>query len=192
MTLSEAKQTIFDFVQSFFEEGTVAFEDQKMVRLPVPYITLKFLNINKQRFANKYDDKIYWEIKSTVSMNIYTQGKEVSVNDSLHYYENSAQDDLMDFIKYMESDGSTDWLSNKNVSLMLKDDSIKDLSMLLNDTTYRYRAYAEFDFTFTDEQAGYKGQQLAKNVPNSSGGGKSEYVVGDYYIEEVETKEEFK
>lgn len=189
MTISQAKQAVFDFVQSFFEDGTVAFEDQKMVRLPVPYITLKFLNINKQTFANKSDGITYWEMKATVSMNIYTQGKEVSVGDS-SYYENSAQDDLMDFIKFMESDGSTEILSNKNISIMLKDNSIKDLSMLLNDTTYRYRAYAEFDVTFTDEQSGVRGQELVEVVPNSSGGGKVEYVKGEYYIEEAEIKEE--
>ena len=186
MRYSEMRTAIKDMVRLFFEDGTVFFVEEDIAEPPIPYITLAFRDLKRKQFANEnvYNDVPIktWHYDCTVDMNIYTAGRQIQGP----VYANTAMEDMVDFIDFMESYDTTDMLMEKDLCMILVNGSVRDISELINDSRYRYRSYAQFVVSFTDKTEGIYGQN-GKTAPNASGGGKPEYIDPETeYFETVE------
>lgn len=194
MTLSEANEKIRQIVAGYFGDSHTFYADVKMAKKTTPYVTIKLRGYGRQFFANKlvdqtYYEKSYREITGHVDINLYTQGKDVSGGVGQKIYINTAMADMEDFLKYLDSDDMQDELVRSDMSMIMTDE-VKDLSEIVRENTYEYRALAQFDVHLTDVAYGTMGQDGLNNIPNSSGGGSDGYITGYVNIDNVEIEEE--
>lgn len=196
MNLSEAKNRIYEIVSMFFEGATVLWSEQTATKPPVPYVTIRTGSLNKTLFAcnDEESGKKYYLFSTILELNLYTKGRPVNAgsetNNITINYENTALDDMMDFIKFLESDAVLDLVTEYGLDIQLNP-PVRDLSELMNDTKYRYRSMAEFTVSYTEAAEGWYGISGNTQIPNSSGGGNQAFADAEsYVIKEVEIKEE--
>ena len=194
--LKKVKDTMKTIVSSFFAEGLTWDARSKHTRAGKPYVTLWYGNVRKKMQPISLTDPEtgygtkYWESTVTLSMDIYENGASTSTDGVLGGYENTALDDMLDLIKYLESDVILAETEAENIAVALKDGSVMDLSELENESQYRYRAHAEFEIRYTDEATGPYGQYGA-TAGNTSGGNKTEYTEAEpQFFDEIEIEME--
>lgn len=191
MSLMQVRREVRKIVSDFFSNGTVLWAEQVVTKPKLPYITLKTGSLTKTAFPVQDDTLARWySCKTVLELNVYTQGRKVGTDENaISNYENTSVDDLADFVIYLESDEIQDVLAKLNISLSLKGD-IRDMSVLMNDTKYRYRALAEFELSWTEKTSGAYGIGEKKQLPNYSGGGNDDLMGETNLLERVEIKEE--
>lgn len=197
MNIREAKKYSRDIVATYFGDGHVFYAEQKMAKKPVPYLTVKFSGSGKSRSKiTKHDResqlfKDYWQANIKMELNLYTLGKNIAPKDAEPVYENTAVEDMDDFMKFLCSDEIVEDMDRNNIVIAING-RIRDLSFLENDSEFRYRSMAEFDVNFIDSSYGAYGQNAIADLPNTSGGGTKEMVADSSVIENIEVKGETK
>lgn len=193
MNLKEVRTKLYDITAMFFTGATVMFAEQLATKPPVPYVTIKTGSVNKPTFPCRDEETgiSYYPCSTIVELNLYTKGRPVNMGDKVTgNYENTALDDMMDFVKFIESEAVVDIIAGYNLDIQLMP-PIRDLSELMNDAKYRYRSMAEFTVSYTEEAKGRYGISGNEQIPNSSGGGVKEYAEAEpFVIETIEIKED--
>lgn len=175
MNMDSVKEALYDITQMFFNGATVIWTEQIATKPTLPYVTLKIGAVNKSTFAVTDDEgNSYYPCNTKAEINLYTKGKPVNVGDNVTgNYVNTATSDMLDFIKFIESDEMVDYLAAKGVDFLLIP-PVRDLTALENDSRYRYRSMAEATLSWSEEASGPYGIRDMVTVPNSSGGGTTE------------------
>jgi len=191
LTIGEAKQFLYDLVSMYHPKALIVWTKTKGVTPRPPYITLSHGSVERNRFPIVDDEGEKWYSYSFVlEMNLYTVGKPVKVEGAGTVYENTAVEDLEEFVRFVDSDGISDLTQEKNITIM-QNAPIRDLSELIGDTKFNYRSMTEFMVTFTDKVSGEYGVQNKTNTPNPSGGGTTEFSQAETYgIEKIVIKED--
>lgn len=171
-------------VKQFFVDAEVIWVEQSTLKPKPPYITLKIRNITKNLHPIGSDAGKYYACATNLEVNLYTKGRPVT-NDN---FENTAEDDLLEFVKYLESDAMLEAAGRNNIAIQLLP-PVRDLTELYHENTYRYRAYAEFAVSYMEDASGRYGLGTADNR-NYSGGSNEYRNQEDYVIEKVEIEEE--
>lgn len=191
MTFSEVKEFIYELVKRYHPGAMVVWTKTKGVTPKPPYITLGYSNLNRSAFPLSDDEREhrYYNYDFIFEINLYTVGKEVKAGNG-SYFENTAVEDLEEFIRFLDSDGITDELAKKDVTIVMNP-PIRDLSELIGDTKFNYRSMCEFTVSYVGLADGKYGVLESKAVPNPSGGGMKEFAeVETYAIEEIKIQEE--
>lgn len=193
MTLGEVKQLLYEVVVMYHPEALVVWEKTKGVTPKPPYITLGYSNLNRSIFPLSDDEgeHRYYNYSFTFEINLYTVGKEIKADGvGTGAYENTAVEDLEEFVRFLDSEEMTDSLAGKDVTIIMNP-PIRDLSELIGDTKFNYRAMCEFTVTFVGSANGRYGVSGSKEIPNPSGGGLKEFTEAeDFVIEEISIQEE--
>lgn len=193
MNLGEVKQLLYETVVKYHPGAMVVWEKTKGVTPKPPYITLGYSNLNRSLFFLTDDEEKhkYYNYSFTFEINLYAVGKSVKDNaGKVIYYENTAVEDLNEFVCFLNSEEMTNELANKNVTIVVNS-PIRDMSELIGDTKFNYRSMVEATVSFSGEADGPYGISSITAIPNSSGGGTPEMAEADiYYIKEVEISEE--
>lgn len=192
MKLFEAKDILRDTVAAFFGPSHVFYAEQKMVKKPEPYVTIKVNSYARTLFPPKEVDekgyeRSYCQINASVDINLYTKGIDVSNTRGTPVYANTALDDMDDFVDYLVSDAVTEKLYQKGCTVIPGAD-VKDLSALQNESQYQYRSMIEVRLMFTDVSYGRYGQN-GNVMPDASGGGNSMLITDPSVIEDVQMEE---
>ena len=177
MTFSEVKKFIYELVKRYHPGAMVVWTKTKGVTPKPPYITLGYSNLNRSAFPLSDDEREhrYYNYDFTFEINLYTVGREVKAGNS-SYYENTAVEDLEEFIRFLDSDGITEELAKKDVTIVMNPP---------------IRSMCEFTVSYVGLADGKYGVLESKAVPNPSGGGKKEFAeVETYAIEEIKIQEE--
>ncbi|WP_313579957.1 hypothetical protein [Lacrimispora sp.] len=192
MNQSQVKNKLFELTSMFFQGATVAWVEQTMTKPVVPYVTLRTGNINKTLFPchDEAGDR-YYPCSTIAEINLYTKGRPRTVAEGVTgNYENTATSDLMEFVKFLESGEIQNRIAAANMDIQLNP-PIRDLTELLNDSKYRYRAMAEFTVSYMEKASGRYGVSDCMYIPNYSGGNTREFTAASQYeIKEVEVKED--
>lgn len=191
MTFSEVKKILYELVKRYHPAAMVVWSKTKGVTPKPPYITLGYSNLNRSAFTLSDDEgeHKYYNYDFVFEINLYTVGKEIKTNTG-SYYENTAMEDLEEFVRFLDSEGITDELSEKNVTIVFNP-PIRDLSELIGDTKFNYRSMCEFTVSFVGSADGKYGVADNQTIPNSSGGGLKEFAEAETFaIEEVRIQEE--
>lgn len=194
MNLVEVKEKLYEATTRFFEKATVIWEEQIATQPPLPYVTLKMNGIKRSIFPIEEDTgQRSYQCSTTVDVNLYTRGLPVTEEEGVTgNFANTAMSDLMQFSNFLESEGMDDFFTSFGIGILLLS-PIRDLTMLQNESGYRYRAMAEYAVTFVEEAGGYYGIREVSLVPNSSGGGTKEMAAVEIEpIQEVEIQYEKK
>lgn len=171
MTFSEVKKFLYKLVKRYHPGAMVVWEKTKGVTPKPPYITLWYSNLNRSTFP-LYDDENehrYYNYYFIFEINLYTVGKKVTTGNT-SYYENTAVEDLEEFIRYLDSEEIIDELSEKDVTIVMNP-PIRDLSEVIGDTKFNYHSMCEFTVSYVGVADGQYGVLGNKIVPNTSGGG---------------------
>lgn len=191
MTFEEVKQQLYELVVKYHPGAMVVWEKTKGVTPKPPYITLGYRNLNRSAFPLSDDEgeHRYYNYDFIFEINLYTVGKKVKTENAT-YFENTAVEDLEEFVRFLDSEGITDELAKKDVTIVCNP-PIRDLSELIGDTKFNYRSMCEFTVSFVGVADGKYGVSGNKSVPNPSGGGLQEFTEAeDFVIEEIIIKEE--
>ena len=189
MNLEKVKEALYDITALFFHDATIIWAEQINTKPNPPYITLKMGGIQRSAFPFwDIENKRYYSCRTTVEVNLYTRGKPITTGGGnvTGNYANTATSDLMDFFNYVESEEITDQMAEKGIEVTLIP-LVRDLTALLNDSQYRYRAMAEAVVTFVQQADGPYGICGMPQVPNYSGGGATEMAEAETgIIEKIE------
>lgn len=193
MNLGEIKRLLYEAVLRYHPKAAIVWEKTKGVTPRPPYITLGYHNLNRALFTLSDDDGIhrYYNYSLTFEVNLYTDGRELTEDgEGIGAYENTAVEDLEEFVRFLDSEEMTDELARHGVTILVEP-PIRDLSELIGDIRFQYRAMAEFTVSFMGASDGRYGISGNKVVPNPSGGGTIEMAEAvDEFIEEAEINEE--
>ena len=194
MDLDKAKKVLYDLTKMFFQNATVIWAEQTITKPKLPYVTLKMKGVQRPRFpVTDAEQKRFYHASTILEINLYTQGEPVNVaQNAIVNYKNTAASDLNDFFLFLESEEITDQLVSNDIEVSIKT-PVNDLSELLNDSSYRYRAMAEATVSFTMEAGGLYGLSGVALAPSASGGGSEELRDAELHVlEEAEIKEDYR
>jgi hypothetical protein len=90
--------------------------------------------------------------ETTLQVDLFTKGKF----SEAQYAENTATSDLLDFVNFIDAPSTIEWSNRNDVSLRLLN-GVQDLSEIINDSQWQYRAMCELAVSFTQWSAEYNG-----------------------------------
>ena len=188
MKIAEAKEAFRSLVAEYFGDSHVFFAESKMARLPEPYLTIKFIGYTRQehevrRKRADYHVEAIRELRASIDLNLYTKGSQVDGN----VYASTALDDMEGFINFLESDYAQGIQMQNDFAIITGNP--QDVSVLLRDSQYQYRAYLSVEMRFADAAWGEYGQN-SNELPNASGGGDESMITDPYYIDTVTINDE--
>jgi len=168
MMQSELKRKLESLVSYYFGGATVVWGQIKMVNPSVPQVTLNMGSVIKPyhpitRWVNGIPVNCF-PVTTTMQVDLCTQGgstgNEISVRSA---YENTAINDLLCFVHFIDSAYVDDWSEINDISILAKE--VLDLTELINDTSWDYRAMVELEIGFTQFAAGYTGINYEGGFP---------------------------
>ncbi len=166
MKTSEAKELFRQLTVKFFPNHNVVWANQsRMQKSKPPLITLTPGNVRSPNFAglDVDDDGLVdgsYESHMTMTIDLYTHGTAITDDDSGETlaYEDTALDELTAFNHYMNGPTCTDWCLANNISILIEED-VQNLSGIINDTNYEYRARQVIDLSFTQTMEDTTGKE---------------------------------
>lgn len=177
MNLRTLRDNLYDIVKQYFEGATVVWAEQHMVKPTLPLITLKTGSLSLTTFPITEDingvPTGYYPSRVTLEINLYTKGAPVEMEPGeVGATENTAVNDLMDFLRYINSQYVTDLCESLDIAIT-PNGPVQDVTALLNDTRYQYRAMLELNVDFMQVTKGYAGiiPEEGEWTQTPSGGG---------------------
>lgn len=160
MTQSELKQKIYNLVTEYFAGATVTWGKVKLVNPNAPQVVLTTLPVVRSYHpVTQTVDGVpvnSWPSKTIIQVDLYTKG--ASTTDAINVKaakEDTAVNDLMAFLNFLGSPYVDDWGLVNDISIHAN--QVRDLTELVNDTTWGYRAMVELELGFTESAVGYTG-----------------------------------
>ena len=77
--------------------------------------------------------------------------------------ENTAEDDLLGFVSFLNSEYAVNWCHARDIAILVPN-TVTDLTDIINDTNYQYRAMVEVTVNFTMAAIGYTGTLEPESV----------------------------
>ena len=160
MTHSELKAKICELVKSYFGGATITWSMTGAVRGKAPLVVLDLgdivrpyqpLRLNKNGIpVDVYPSAV------TLQVDLFTKGAPRTVGNGItEARENTAVTDLTDFLNFVNSPSIDDWCELNDIALNA--DTVRDLTQLINDTSWDFRAMVEIKIGFTQSATGYTG-----------------------------------
>jgi hypothetical protein len=160
MTINNLKQILYERFTLYWQGAEVAWGNTDKVEPELPLVLMRpgIVTRSSQPVTKMKNGIVFNAYPSEVSVQIdlFTQGKAVSIPGKDNHYENTALNDLIDFINYLDSVSALEWSDENDISISLLNGA-QDLSEVVNDSQWQYRAMAEINVSFTQWTAEYNG-----------------------------------
>ena len=172
MTQREVKDKLYDLVAEYFalldERGNIIWGRSKPVHPGSPMVALDMTNIRRPyRPARRYVDGVpldSYPSSTILSVDLFTKGAPVSDEPGMTAQnENTAVNDLADFANFLNSTHVDHWCGRNGISLRAR--TVQDLTAVINDTSWQYRALLEVDVGFVQTAGGYSATNFEGGVP---------------------------
>lgn len=156
MTYNDARRIVYNATVSYFANATVTMANTKQVKKTKPMVTMKFGPLQVNAFPNEMtyggEPCDYYPASMKLEVQLFTNGRRLS-NGGM---ESTAVGDLTDYVSYMTSKLMVTEFGRHDLTVLTAG-PIQDVSAIINDASYEYRAMVEFDVTFTMAVVGYGG-----------------------------------
>jgi len=174
MTQRELKTALLWLVQTYFSGANVAWGRAKKVRPPAPLVTLNMGSVSRRAHPIAHTSNGVpidaYPSTTTLQVDLYTMGSERRIAEgSIGPNENTAVDDMVDFLGFLGSGLIGDWCERKDIAIQCGD--VTDLTGLVDAASWEYRAMAELTIGFTQTAAGYAGIMHEGGLPFHSNDG---------------------
>lgn len=196
MTVREAKQHIKNIAKKYFTGAAVGFPNQSAnVKRNSPYVCITPGSPLRDQFPvqRMVGDRLvsYYQTRLPLQVDLYTNGADGPAGpDGFVTLEDTAVDDMTDFVDYLESWYVTHWCDRINASIIING-PVQSLTGLVTDTDYQFRAMVELVFCFVHKAVGYTGIQGENSIvspvlpdtpgaaPNTGDGSEPGYITPD-------------
>lgn len=159
LTLNQLKQAIFSHFSAYWGGAAVAWGATNKVKPLAPLVILQLGTVTRatQPITQMVNGIVFsaYPSEAPLQIDLYTKGNTVSTPEG-SYAENTAVSDLLDFVNYLDSTATIEWSNQNNVGVSLMG-GVQDLSEVINDSRWQYRAMSEIRLTFTQWAAEYNG-----------------------------------
>lgn len=157
MKASKAKELFRQLTESYFTGSTVIFANQSRIAKPqIPLVTILPGNVHRPQAANHVvnSDGVligYYLSRMTMTVDLFTNGEAIEDDSgNTAAYENTAMDEMLAFADFLNSPVCVSWCHENDVSILIESDA-QDLTGIVNDNNYEYRARLEVMYSFTQE-----------------------------------------
>lgn len=184
MKVSEVKEEIRRLAELYFTGAAVTFMRQSFIAKPMkPLVTLSPGAVSR---ASSPPVKVvdgrpvsFSPASVPIQIDLFTPGRWKEPGPGMMpAAENTAEDDLLGFADFLNSEFVTQWCHERDIAILLPD-TVQDLTGLLNDTNYEYRAMLEITVYFTMPAIGYTGTLAAESVKHEGGSSGGDIQAGD-------------
>lgn len=156
MILDVLKSKLYERVAAYWNGATVVWSASDKVKPNAPLVVLRLGTVNRssQPITQAINGILFSAYPSEVALQVdlFTRGRQIGPG----YLSNTALNDLIDFASFLDSTASTEWSGRNDISLALLS-GVQDLSEVINDTQWQYRAMCEFTVSFTQWAAEFHG-----------------------------------
>ena len=172
MTQRELKRKLHELIGEYFKslekQGNIVWGMAKPVNPGSPKVALTAGPIKRPEHVNRlYVDGIVvdvWPSKTTLQVDLFTKGAPTTDNPNvIAAHENTAVNDLTEFVDFLHSVYVDRWSFINDVSLNAN--NVQDLTELINDTSWKYRAMVEIEIGFTQVAVGFAGLGYDGGIP---------------------------
>jgi len=177
MTQRELKRLLYALVGTYFavlqQQGNIVWSKTKPVNPNSPYVSLKMGKIKRSyRPIRRFSDDVTvnsYPSRTLLEVNMYTKGAAVTDDPNVTAArENTALNDLTEFVNFLGSEFVDSWCLANDVSIDCN--QVHDLTELVNDTSWDYRAMIEVKVGYTQHATGYTGTMYDDGRPYHSNG----------------------
>lgn len=202
MTISKVKEVFKSIVEMYFAGAIVVWGDTRFTKPKKPHIWLKIRPLTSTTHSIKVMENGelcgYKPSQVRIELNLITEGAQTNTgNGFFPVYENSAVDDLEDFLSFLDSEEVILLCEGHNIEILNGD--VTDVTALLDGVENEYRAMCEFTINYTKKTKGaygvsyhLSGDDTGKFVPTPSGGRTEELVnkeIGYFETVNIESEE---
>lgn len=174
MTLSELKKLLVQLTQTYFAGATVTYAKQSFVAKPgSPLVTLTTGSVNRSRNPPvkiiEGTPVAFYPASVPVQIDLFTHGRQEEVAPGFTpIAENTAEDDMLAFESFLNSPFVTQWCHQHDIAIVVPT-AVQDLTDLVHDTNYEFRAMLEIAVYFTMTAIGITGTLDIDSVKHSDG-----------------------
>lgn len=161
MRVGQAKELFRSLTKEYFAEAQVVFANQSRTPMQaIPLVVITPGNVNRPTHPNYevVDGVLVGNYLSRFSLTVdlFSNGTPVidEETDETVAYEDNAEDDLLAFVDFLNSEYALAWSHRNDVSILV-DGDVLSLTGVVNDTTYQYRARLTAQFYFTQRTVGH-------------------------------------
>ena len=212
MTYQELKVKLYDLVGEYFAalrgQGNIVWSMAKAVNPNSPMVSLQLGQLNRHYMPTRLDINGVpvdnYQSYTTLQVDLFTKGAAITDEANITAArENTAVNDMIDFVNFLNSAYVDHWCLINDVSI--QGNAVRDLTQLINSTSWDYRAMIELEIGFTQNAVGYTGIMFEGGVlydedgnlipepppfETTSSGGRSKDLADQYtgWFEQVETE----
>lgn len=206
MNYEEFKDILYNLITEYFAGAGVKYMEDNEAKPSLPLVTLKLGTLSFANspieYGDEADNRVGYPCEAMLEMQAYTKGRSLRIPGYSHTTPtNTAIGDLMEFVKYIGSPYFLNKTEKLGVSVLTAS-PIRDLTGLLNNNKYEYRAMLELQVGYIADAMGMAGitPSSGEFAQTATGGGTEELaamMVGDFekvsitdqYFEEKEMKQ---
>ena len=172
MKQRELKRKMYGLVGMYFEslklQGNIIWGKTKPVNPNSPMVALLLGPINRaERPIRRYINGIVvdtWPSETILQVDLFTKGAKTTDDPNvLASNENTAVNDLTEFVNFLHSSFVDDWGYLNDISINA--DTVQDLTALTNNTQWTYRAMVEIHIVFAQGAVGHTATNYEKGAP---------------------------
>lgn len=169
MKVYELKEAVRELTMLYFTGATVTYAKQSFVAKPVkPLVTLSTGAVSRSMNppTQILDGRpvAFYPATIPIQVDLFTHGlqKEVALGFT-PIVENTAEDDMLGFADFLNSDFAVQWCHERDIAVVVPN-TVEDLTGLINDTNYEFRAMLELVVYFTMTAIGYTGTLAPESI----------------------------
>ena len=163
MRVMEARELFRQITQEYFAGALVVPANQSRMPKPSqPLVTITTGNLRRPTTPNYalVDGESVAHYLSTLpfTVDLFTNGSPITDGETGETvaYEDNALDDILRYADFLNSEKVVEWSHLNDVSIVV-DGQAQNMTGLVNDTLYQYRARLDVEFSFTQTAAGRAG-----------------------------------
>lgn len=172
MNVAEVKEAIRQLTALYFSGAKVTYTKQSFTAKPTkPLVTLTAGTVSRPRNppVKIIDGRpvSFYPATMPIQIDLFTHGrKRPAKPGQTPIMENTAEDDMLAFSDFLNSDFVIQWCHERDLSIIVPN-TVEDLTGLINDTNYEYRAMMEVQVGFTMTAIGYTGVMSPESIKHS-------------------------
>jgi hypothetical protein len=156
MTINDLKEKLYERVSAYWAGATAVWGATNKVKPNAPLVMLRLGAVTRatQPITQMINGIVFsaYPSETTLQVDLFTKGRL----SEAQYAENTAASDLLDFVNFLDSPASVEWSDAHDIAVSLLN-GVQELSEIINDSQWQYRAMCELAVSFTQWSAEYNG-----------------------------------
>lgn len=199
MNITELKKAVYAIVKGYFGTAQVIWANQKRVKPASPLVILRIVSLSENVFPIEKigEEDVFLQTypsRMLLEVQLFVRGVPVSEGGKMTVPDNTAVNDLSDFVHFIGSEYVRKLCREKDICI-LPEGNIQDLDALVNDSSREHRAMQQFTVDFLQQASGVSGSCGFGDGwhPPASGGGDEQLAGTDvgYFVEaEIEQRKD--